>query len=541
MACRVLIIGLDGGTWSVLEDVLLRGRMPHLDSLVKSGCSGALASTTPPKTPAAWSSFQTGKNPGKTGVYDFSGWNRKTHDLEYVSSESLGPTVWDHLGQAGKRIVVINVPMTYPARPVSGVLITGLLTPDLNSRFLYPPELRGPLLEHVPDYHIFNLRNASQTGSSRRVRQFVTRLQTIVESRTRASTFVFGRERPDVAMVHFQATDVLQHGLWGALCPEHPLYDPAVHEYLCSEFYGFLDVRLRRISEAFAECGSGPILTLVVSDHGFQTHRKRVRLGNWLAQEGYLSIRPEHGLSPWLRTRLRRLDTPALRMLFERTSLGRKMDHFRRQPAFAVDYDRSTVFSFGRGSDGYVFFLENDHLARQVTEQRLRDSLADLIDPETQTPVLRQICPREEIYSGPKLSELPDWILKPVDGYSFTGNYEHGARGLFAVVQSGRDFHMGMHRAEGVLIAAGDGVRPGRIQGARLWDVAPTLLASLGLPVPEAMDGVVLQDLFTEPLRVQMSSAETPAVSSGSSDAPTYSQADVRNIEQRLRDLGYIE
>ncbi len=541
MARRVMILGLDGASWRVLRPAIQQGHMPFLESLAQTGSSGVLESTIPPVTPAAWSSFQTGKNPGKTGVYDFERWNRQTRSLEFVSAQSIGPTLWDHLARAGKRVAVINVPMTYPARPVSGVLITGLLTPNLNSSFIYPPELRGPLLEQVPDYHIFNLKNASRTGSPRHVRRLVTRLQEIIESRVRAAMFVFQQDRADVAMVHFQATDVLQHALWHALSSDHPLCDSAVCEYLYSAFYGFLDARLRRVWEGFRKGGTGDLLTLVVSDHGFQSHRKRVRLGNWLVQKGYLSIQSERGPMPWLRTRLRRLGAPALLTFFDRTSVGRKLDRFRHQPTFRVDFDGSRVFSFGRGSDGYIFFLEEDPIARQSTQERLRKDLTELTDPQTQTLVVQEICLRENIYSGLRVDGLPDWILRPAEGYTFTGNYEPGVRGLFNRIRPGRDFHAGMHHPEGVLIASGPGVWPGRIEGARLWDVAPTVLAWLGLPVPDDMAGVVLQNLFTEPLAIRTVGADAPPASADSSSVTTYAPSDVRDIEQRLRDLGYIE
>jgi predicted AlkP superfamily phosphohydrolase/phosphomutase len=541
MAQRVIILGLDGASWRVLTPAIQQGHMPFLESLVQTGCSGVLTSTVPPVTPAAWGSFQTGKNPGKTGVYDFERWNCKTHTSEYVSSQSLGMTLWDYLGRAGKRIAVINLPMTYPARPVPGVLITGLLTPNLKSQFIYPPAWREDLLKHVPDYHIFNLKNASRTASPHHVHRLVRRLQEIMESRARAAAFVFQREHADVAMVHFQATDVLQHALWHALCPDHPQYDPSVCEYLLSAFYGFLDARLRYVWEAFGKGGSAPLLTLVVSDHGFQPHYKRVRLGTWLAQKGYLSIQPERGPVSWVRVRLRRLDAPVVLTFLERTSVGRKLDRFRRQPTFRIDIDSSRAFSFGRGGYGYLFFLEDNPAARQATERQIRQELMELIDPETGTPVVQEICPRDSLYVGPRLEEMPDWVLRPAEGYSFTGNYEPGVRGLFSRIRPGRDFHAGMHHPEGVIIAAGQGVRCGRVEGARLWDVAPTILACLGLPVPDDMDGVVLQNLFTEPLAVQTAEVEASPPSVDVSHTTTYSPSDVHDIEQRLRDLGYLE
>jgi len=556
VARRVIILGLDGGHWPIVRMAMDCGAMPFLSGLLETGGHGKLRSTIPPKTPAAWGSFQTGKTPGKTGVYDFERWDRATRSSEIVSASMLGPTLWDYVGRAGKRLVVMNVPMTYPARPIAGAMITGLLTPGLRSAFIHPPDLREPLLEHVPDYHIFNLRNATRVGSARRMRRLVERLRAIVDSRARAAQFLLGRERADVAMVHFQATDVLQHALWPMLCPEHPGHDPAVRDYLLSAFYGFLDERLRTVYEAFlgrslgeadASAGGDDVLCLVVSDHGFQTHRKRIRFGNWLADRGYLAVGVDRGPIPWLRRRLRRLDGPLCRCVFEKTSMGRTLDRFRRRSTVAVDFERSRVYSFGRGCDGYVFFLEDDPQARSATEQRLREDLAELVDPETGRAVVERIHRREDLYTGPRVADLPDWILEPAAGYSFTGNYEPGRRGWFVPVRLGRDFHAGMHHPDGILVASGPGLKPGRINGARLWDVAPTVLAWLGLPVPDDMDGAVLEQMFTEPMEVRYCTAASgesspePSATSPADAASPYSSQDADQVEQRRRDLGYIE
>ena len=537
---RVLIIGIDGGTWRVLNPAMERGHMPFLKGLVEGGVRGSLASTTPPKTPAAWSAFQTGTNPGKTGIYDFAFWDRHERAVRYASAASLAGTLWELAGAAGRRVAVINVPLTYPPRAVNGYMITGLPTPSLESDFTWPPELRDELLKAVPDYHIFSLGGMSRRAPHRRPRQFIEMLNRIVENRAVAACWLMARGPLDLCMVHFQAPDVVQHVLWGYMDSTHPLYDPALHEYILAEFYGRLDGQMRRVAQAFEACGTGDCLTLVVSDHGFQTHLARVNLGNWLARQGYLVVHPRRQRLGPLSGILRTARKLGLEPLLRWTRFGRKLTMLLDEPAFEFDFSSSRVFSFSRGNDGFVFLLEQDANARAVTESQLRKDLAGLVDPRTRQQVVKSIHRKEEIYAGPKLDLLPDLIVKPADGYSFTGDYQHGVKRLFSPVRRWSDFHVGMHHADGILVASGLGVRRGaQIAGARLVDIAPTVLAVLGVAASPDMDGCALGELFTAGFPAAQRPSKTVAPSAN--ETHQYSQQDVENIERRLRELGYIE
>ena len=131
---RVLVVGLDGGTWNVLDPLMEKGLMPNLRALVSGGVKGLLESTMPPITPVAWSTFQTGANPGKHGIFDFSVTIDHGQHWKIANSTSIRvKTLWQYLGEGGKRIGVINVPMTFPPTPFHGYLVTGLFTPDLKA------------------------------------------------------------------------------------------------------------------------------------------------------------------------------------------------------------------------------------------------------------------------------------------------------------------------------------------------------------------------------------------------------------------------
>ena len=152
---RILILGLDGATWRLLQPLMEAGGLPNLTALVASGASGVLDSSIPPLTAPAWSSFQTGANPGKHGVYDFRVFDRAAHRLWLASSRDLQlPTLWQIASVAQRRVVAVNVPMTFPPQAANGVIIGGMLAQHKDRTLIYPPERSEEILGRHPEYQI---------------------------------------------------------------------------------------------------------------------------------------------------------------------------------------------------------------------------------------------------------------------------------------------------------------------------------------------------------------------------------------------------
>lgn len=518
---KILLIGIDGGCWALLNRAIEAGVMPGLKEMVAQGSAGSLVSTIPPKTPAAWGTFQTGMNPGANGIFDFAWWDRQTHQTRYVSAASIHDTIWDLAGRAGKRVCAINVPITYPPKPVEGKLVTGILTPSLDCEWTYPSSLKEELLQAVPEYHIFNLQNIQKEKVHEDPSAFLQRMMDILENRTRAAQFLLEQDPYDLFMVHFQASDVVQHALWDVMSPDHPNYDESICRLIFARFYKKLDEKIQQIRELFSRRTDGSFVTVVISDHGFQTHFKRVNLGWWLVQQDFLRIEKKTFCQ----------------------NLEQVVNQLRRKKKRKVQFswEESRVYSFSRGNDGFIYFLEDDPELRKKTELQLRSLLESLKDPETGNAIVKQILLRDSIYQGRHVDRMPDWIVQPADGYSFTGGYLPQQKSLLQPVHRKNDFHVGMHHAEGILLACGQGIRQGmQVSGARLLDLAPTLLAWLNVTIPEAMEGRVLTELFTENLQrgCEVSSVDRRPVKEM---GEVYSEEDVDKIKQRLRDLGYIE
>ena len=137
---KVIVIGLDGATWRLLDDWIEKNELPTLGEIARCGVKGNLKTTIPPVTPVAWASFVTGKNPGKHGVFGFE----SSEGLMTYSSSIKSLKIWDILSYYGLRSCILYVPMTYPVEPINGVMISDpLFTPEVKDmkKLVFPPSL----------------------------------------------------------------------------------------------------------------------------------------------------------------------------------------------------------------------------------------------------------------------------------------------------------------------------------------------------------------------------------------------------------------
>jgi predicted AlkP superfamily phosphohydrolase/phosphomutase len=539
---KVLIIGLDSGTWDILTPAMDQGFMPNLKNLVDTGASGILKSTMPAITPAAWSCFQTGVNPGQNGVFNFSYWDKHLKTQKFVNSNSLATTIWDTASNIGKRVGLVNVPMTYPPYKINGCMVTGILTPSIKSDFTYPTILKKQLLNAVSGYHIFNLGNASAGQPHKNFEGFVQQMADIVECRFQAAEFILNKEDPfDIFMVHFQASDIIQHAMWGYMDKNHAMYDSCKHEYILENFYRRVDEKIGSIRHIFEKKTGSDFLTLVVSDHGSEAHNKRFNLGNWLLQEGLLKLNPLPHKPSLLKKITRKFGVGAFLKRFIASGTVAKMEKIAKRPYQRFVWNQSKAFSFGRSGEGYIYLLEENQAQREKTASTLIEKLKNICDPETDTAIAKNVFRREQIYHGKALGNIPDIIIEPAPGYSFTG-FCKPDQPLFQKVCPGSDFHIAKHHMDGIIVAAGPGIQHDNSISAGLVDIVPTLSYYMDLPIDQNTDGKIVQQLFTEEF---LSKNPLPKKTNIDQMAKTgrekiYSQEDQDQIRRRLEELGYM-
>lgn len=429
---RAVMIGLDGTPCSLLRRLAADGTMPNVAKILGTGSLRTMTTTIPEISSVAWSSFMTGTNPGKHGVYGFLDLKPSSYKIYFPNATHVkGDTLWDVLNKHGRRAVVVNVPSTYPAREINGVLISGFVAIQLE-RATYPPSLI-PRLKEVGYQIDVDARKKKESDEALMADVFHT-----LERREIILLELFRQEAWDLFIGVITETDRLQHFFWEAI--EDPNH--AFHGRF-REFYGRVDATIGRLADA-----AGPNDRLfMMSDHGFAPLNQQVYLNTWLARNGYLK---------WSKPVPESLE-----------------DIAAGTTAFAMDPARIYINLKGRYPLGHVdpadYGLVREGLARELATIEV-DGVR----------IVDQVLTKEEIFTGPLLDAAPDLCLLPVKGYDLKG-------AVNKTVLHDRDVFTGMHTQDDALFWIGGSTNESG--AATIYDVAPTILAALGIEKPEVMDG----------------------------------------------------
>ena len=285
MSYRVWVIGLDGATFDLIEPWVKAGLLPTFARLLKEGCWGDIRSTIPPITGPAWSSFMTGTNPGSHAIFDWVHRRPGSYDFPPVTGEHCRqPSLWQIASLAGKRVLVLNVPMTYPPETVNGMVVAGLPSTTLST---YPQSLTEEIKKLIPDYVVYP--DPGQAYSDQGIDAFLTRLEKSNAGLMALWRELINREMWDFAMLVFNATDVVQHAMWRFMSPAHPRYDAEKAKRYGDAILNIYKEMDRILGEMIASIDHETTL-LLMSDHGFGPFHKFIHVNTWLRKEGLLSI-----------------------------------------------------------------------------------------------------------------------------------------------------------------------------------------------------------------------------------------------------------
>lgn len=544
MSPKVLIIGLDGGTFSVIDPLIEQGRLPNLERLIRSGARATLLSTRPPLTPVAWGAFMTGCGPGKHGTFAFVRVRPEDYRVEFLNGSHLRvPTIWEIVSRHGLRCGAHNVPWTFPPRRVNGFMLSGLDAPTFDSSIAYPSGLfervvdaTGPYFEKFVPPHV--------------VAKNIDRLGCQISQCGRVARWLLSAEPVDLFMTVFSSIDHVQHNFWNAR--EHRP-DRTRRENVIEYAYERVDEEIGRLLNSYADADT---TVLIVSDHGAGPCRGAINLDRWFEERGWLTFRP-HRIA--FLDAVRQTALQVARRFSSRSVRGRLQKHaYNTRERLAsvrmvegIDWSRTRVYCWSdygnvqinvRGRQGLGVVAPGAEF--DAMREELIVSLRGLRHPDDGLPVVEDVYTAEELYAGPHLDKAPDLLVQ-------TRNYEYEI--ITHLTPSGPvptevdtaifppPLRSGTHRIEGVLIACGPTIRQGfHFESATLEDIAPTLLYLLGLPVPTYMDGHVIEELF-EPsvLRDRAPAYKDEQLPDLQVDSP-YSADEAVEVEKHLRDLGYV-
>lgn len=481
---KTLVIGLDGATYNVLGPLLAEGRLPNLKRLVGDGVSGTLESTVPPATYPAWKCYSTGRHPTKLGFHSFLGF--KQGDLEPASTDA--PEIWDYVCEQGGRAASINMPTSYPAKELDGFMTSGYVIGG--DDWIYPEETRE-FVESEFDYRpevsfpVHTELLAEDTTEAR------AEIRSVMQSRFDLASFAIEELDLDFLQLTMYYTDTYQHFFWN-------------HPEILHEMWEYVDEQIGRILDQLPEETN----VFVVSDHGFAELETGIFYVNrWLEREGYLTLEGDGTTGLFERLSLDTTELAAWLDRFGLMPLVRAVvpEETRRKvpnPRGEIGVDQLSERLVWDSSDAVMYgggiFLNAERLGSRYEDVRteLMERLTQVTSPETGDPVLVDAYRPEELYAPGDAppredEEVPDILLLPQDNGFASPAYS-------ADVWNTTDLagRWSVHARPGVFVATGPDVRTGAEADLSIFDVAPTVLHAMGLPVDEEMDGEVRTDIF---------------------------------------------
>lgn len=562
---KFLVVGLDGASYPLILEWSRKGLLPHITRMMEGGASGLLHSVPNLNSAPAWTSFATGCNPGKHGIFYFYERVPDSYRIRYLNGGHCAcERFWSILSRAGCKVGVINVPMTFPVEPVNGFAIAGMDAPSVTSAgFCHPSNL----LQRITAQGIPYVIEPGITGyvKSGKKRKAVEKAYQAEEARTDAALFLQAQDPCDLLVVVYRILDVIQHHFWHYMDPAHPCYDrdeATQFAHVVQEAYQKVDAALGRLLD---QCQDDQTTVVLLSDHGAGPAEGGVfLLREFLTEIGCITARaPAPNSAASLGKRMakaaygwtRRLTSrrlkerllavlPGLRDRLEGAVLFGDIDWARSQAYCTRDRTEVWINMRGREPEGIVApGKEYDEVCAHITER-----LHAWRDPDTGKPAVARVQRGEEVYAGPFADKAPDLLITWNDPVFVNGIALEGtpADQQSKVRLDPRNWVVtGKHVDTGFFALHGPAIVPGReLTGAQILDIAPTILYLAGQPVPRQMDGQVLRNAVTPTFLARHPiQYDEPPEGGGTRGAapPAYQPEEIHQIEDRLRSLGYIE
>ncbi|MEZ5066755.1 MAG: alkaline phosphatase family protein [bacterium] len=446
---RVLVIGLDGATFDVVDPLLREGLMPNLARLQAAGSSHVLQTIVPAISPPAWTSATTGVNPGKHNIFDFFHLS-KTGPQPLLTSalDRRAHPVWHFLNQDGWRTALMNIPMTFPPDRVDGFFISGFPFGAATSGYTYPSALESEIQPYPLDLFGESIR-AGHEG------QLLAHFRSTFDRQAQVAEQLMAEKPWDLFWIVFTGTDKVMHFYWKFADEDHPEYDPELAQQYGTAIRDMFVRADEEIGRLVAAAGPD-VDVLVMSDHGMGPIYRELRLFNWMKEKGFLG-------------------SPAS---------GAEIEAFPPGPFSGL----VRVNEKGRDFRGAIHpGAEAEDVARRV-----RHGLEQLRDPDTGERFAERVMTREEVFHGPYTENAPDVLFQEAPGLFVGRRPQDGSPDQNDVFGLPSYSFSGFHRPTGIFVASGP--RFAQASGRdtlSILDVAPILYWLFDSAEPSDLDGEV--------------------------------------------------
>ncbi len=555
---KLVIIGIDGGTFDIIDPLIKDYNLPNIKKIIDSGVKGILKSTYPPITAAAWVSFMTGKNPGKHSFFDFREYNLTEYTPTYIpkisdsvkddistlhSSNFRNETIWDFFSNAGYEINVIAVPMTYPSWKINGRMLSGFPSPDYKNPNTYPAEW-GKEIGSLINISSINYEN---------IDEFIKECSELVHKLGDIILKQIKEKKGEVFAVVFNSSDFAQHYFWQFL-------DNPQHKYssIIKNIYIEIDKIIGEVLNYICDDTS----VLILSDHGFMKHPKKYfNLNAWLVQEGYISLNKKTSsdlnifskIFDLFLNQIRYKKNKWRRVIKEKIS---KMPFFIRKWASEqyfksniIDWNNTKAFRFKMYStvEGIVINQKNrqkNGIVEQGDEyNKIRDEIIEkllkLKDPLTGEKIAIEIFKREDLYKGNYMEKAPDIIVNLNPNY--LGGLEIDGTIVNDVGDEIKQYYSGIHNHNGIFVYKSPNIKKSsEIIKLDIIDVIPTLLYDFDLPISKEIDGKIKQDIFNEAY-IKTTNPRYSDITKKDNEKENITDEDKELMKKALKGLGYLD
>ncbi len=477
---KVILIGIDGATWNIIDPLVRKGYLPNLKRLKSLGLYGNLKSTYPPSSPPAWNSLFSGVNPGRHKIYDFIKRKKNSYFFEPMfSSDRKAPLIWDYLTKLDKKTIAISIPFTYPPYRIKGILTTGLGTPSKESDFTYPTEFKEYIIRNYPKFDVDF--EESIFGTSEKRKEILKKIYEVTEHEFLLAKDLFKNQEWDFFTAVFRSTDVIQHYFLN-------------NQRVIIKFYSQLDEYIGWFIDNLDES----TYLFLCSDHGFKRVHTRFHINNWLHKNDFLSLN-----KPSKKISLNFINADKIEMFLNKLGLKELIWKLKRSKLlelfarYLIKSIRTDYFKLIDWKKTKLYFISNYLYLNQLDREPL-----GVITPEERSKVIKefeakikklkykgkfiikQVIQTKNTYKDASTYD-PDISILLNDGFSVTGEISRLGK-IFAKETE----RYGEHSLEGIVcLYHKKGKVKKRTKSYQIYDITPTILKILGVKTSTNFDG----------------------------------------------------
>lgn len=490
MKKRVVIIGLDGLSWNVLEKLFGHGIMNNLKRCTEKGVHSELRSTIPPFTIPTWVSLCTGVNPGKHGAYSFLMPN-EDYGFKLTNSKDVKyPRIYEIFTMKGLKSIVINVPLSYPPLIFKGLLISDWLYPKFR---VVPSESWQLVKDYTPPDPLWSKRDPLD---------YIERIHINLRKRLKVIRNLFSKQHWDLFFVVFSETDFLLHKMYK---------DIVLGTGLAKEAYEIFDMIDNFIGES-VRLMSRDVIIMLVSDHGFTEYSHVVHVNKFLRDRGFVKLKvikhKVYLLEKRNTSKRRILHLPkALYAALNKIEITRKVLSFQLRNKFnryitftyKTTIDRPSSVAFLHCPDHFGVYINSSDVFQnwllknkeaEVIQNVTKKFLTNVKNPKTGESIFEKVYLREELFHGPYVKKFPHVIFLPKK------NYWIGRKATGETIEKKNQAN---HSLRGIFVVIGKDVNQEvKLSKTSIFDIVPTILHYCGFSIPHDTDGKVLQEIFDE-------------------------------------------